>query len=229
MAQEKIRGCGFRKVGGLYLVGSGLAYPCDNLPLELKPCECCGYTLPFTRGWVWVNKSFLKEHRTLLSMSEAKELRYLKSLGALEAERIFGKTESRLCKCPPSCPVCHPRQNIKERFMLMWVGRQYTPKSFIKEAHEMGVSKRIAFVPKELKLGETWVMLAYKKYPFQNDIPNSNLKSEPVYKPAIFYAFRPTRVEKLIWQSGATEEKLKEMEEQGLTPVIIKDGDKDHA
>jgi hypothetical protein len=34
----------------------------------------------------------------------------------------------------------------------MWVGSQYyTPESFIKEAQTMGVSKRIAKIPKDLK------------------------------------------------------------------------------
>ncbi|GAI78518.1 unnamed protein product, partial [marine sediment metagenome] len=38
-----------------------------------------------------------------------------------------------------------------------------SPEHFVKEALEMGVSKRIPFIPKELKLDETVVLLAHKK------------------------------------------------------------------
>lgn len=207
MAQEKIRGCGFRTVGSSYICGTGLSYPCDNLPLPLKPCSCCGYQIPFTRSWVWVHKQFLKPH------------------GKYSGD----ETIQEGCSCLPTCPICRPWENIDYKFIVMWASTQfYTPNSFIKESQEMGVSLKIGFVPKDLKFNETWVLLAYKKYPFQRDIPNSNLKSEPILKPAIFYAFRPQRVEKLIWASEATPEKIREMEEQGFTPIIIKDGDKDH-
>lgn len=50
MAIEPKRGCGYRKVGGLYLVGSGLGQPCDRLPFEIIPCPTCGEEPPFHRG-----------------------------------------------------------------------------------------------------------------------------------------------------------------------------------
>lgn len=209
MATEKKRGCGYRKVGGLYLVGEGRAFVCDSLPLQLFPCDCCGFEVPFTRGFMWVKKQYT---------------------GKLNYVHRNGRP---LCKCLPHCPICHPENNGQERYGFMWVGQKYyNPTSFAKEAETVGVCKRIGDIPKGLKLGETWVLLAHLKVPiyktgFMN--PNGLANSEPEKKPAVFYAFRPVRVEKLIWKSKATKKRLKELEKQGITPVIIPDGDKDHA
>lgn len=208
MAIEKKRGCGYRKVGGLYLVGEGRAFACDSLPLRLLPCDCCGFEVPFSRGFRWVKKQYIGK------------LNYL--------HRNDGD-----CECLQVCPVCHPEKNDQEKYGFMWVGRRYyTPASFAKEADEMGVCKRIGQIPKGLKMGETWVLLAHPKVPIYKDgfmEPNGLANSEPEKKPAVFYAFCPVRVEKLIWKSKATKRRLKALEKKGITPVIIPDGDKDHA
>lgn len=49
-AYEPIRGCGYRKVHGLYLVSPGMATACDRLPLPLTACECCGTIPRFNRS-----------------------------------------------------------------------------------------------------------------------------------------------------------------------------------
>ena len=53
---EKKRGCGFKKPGGLYMIGAnnGLA-PCCKLPFPLSSCPCCGTAVKFTRGFTWIN------------------------------------------------------------------------------------------------------------------------------------------------------------------------------
>lgn len=50
MAIEAKRACGYRKVGGLYLVAGGLSGPCDNLPFALEVCPVCGEGLRWTRS-----------------------------------------------------------------------------------------------------------------------------------------------------------------------------------
>ncbi len=204
MASEKIRGCGYRKVGGLYLVGSGIERGCDMLPIRLQPCPTCGFEIPVNRGFLWINKRWLecyaKAHRATVH-----------------------------CKCPKTCSLCFPEGNDLKKYGLMWVGSHaYSPASFISEASRQGISKRIAKIPKGLQLGKTWVLLAHKKVPF---FPKTfgGMTAEPVYDSAVFSAFVPRRVEKLIWKSEATPERLKKLKEQGITPIIIKDGDKDHA
>jgi len=208
MAIEKKRLCGYRKVGGLYLVGSGMPpTPCDILPIELKPCPTCGFIPSFNRGYMTINKRFIMHY------------------SGLHHEQL--EKAGLKCLCKLGCPLCYPGSNDLEKYGIMWVGREYTPDSFIREAQEMGVSKRIAKIPKSLVLGKTWVLLAHRKVPFQKDV--GGLKSEPVYKPGIFYAFIPRRVEKLIWKSQATEKTLAELRKQGITPIVVPDGDKDHA
>jgi hypothetical protein len=98
----------------------------------------------------------------------------------------------------------------------MWVSKIYypTPKDFIDEAVEMGVSKRISYRPLGLRLG-TWILLAHKKVGIGEE-------------PAIFYAFKLESIQYLLWESEATDKWLKELKDAGLEPVIIPDGEKRH-
>lgn len=62
MAVEPRRGCGYRKVGGLYLVGGGAGAPCCKLPILLDVCPCCGGGIKQSRGWTWIDpRPFLKK------------------------------------------------------------------------------------------------------------------------------------------------------------------------
>lgn len=208
MAVESIRGCGFRKVGGLYMCGEGSSMACDRLPYELVVCPTCGAGVKFSRGFQWLNwYNYAGEHEE--------------------------------CKCSPMCPICHPAVQTpliasdKRAYGLLWIGDQfYTPEAFIAEALEMGVSRRIATIPRKLKLGETWVILAHIKacgtrQVIVSDQPGeSHPETENI--PGVFYAFRPQRIEKLIWESDAKQELLEDLEKSSITPIIIPDGDPDH-
>jgi len=224
MPIEAKRGCGYRHIGALYLVGSGMALPCDLLPLPITPCPTCHFTIPFTRGFLWIHRDYL----------------------AYRSEGHYYSKEG--CKCGQTCPICFPTKNIEDNAMLMWVGsRYYTPNEFVKEAQETGVSKRIAEIPKGLKLGETWCLLAHPKVPFQKIYKEGDtvpagaywasaykkdptlLSAEPEYKPAIFYAFVPRRIEMLIWKSEATAQRLEELKKKGITLITVPDNTKEHA
>jgi len=210
MPIESERGCGYRQVGKLYLVGFGIPYVCDNLPYVLDECDCCGYAPPFSRNLQWINKTYIREHR-----GQRKDP---------HSDKIFG-----VCICPANCPICHPDANDLEKYALMWVGeRYYTPKSFTLEAEKMGVSKAIPAIPKDLKLGETWVFLAHRKVMTHDGFDENGFSKGSEEKPAIFYGFIPKKVEMLIWEREATEEKIKELKEKGITPVIVPDGDEVH-
>jgi len=193
---EPKRECGYRRVGVLYLVGSGFAKSCPNLPLQLEPCPICGFTIPFYRDFMWVSKTLIA--------------RLVEDYGDPWA-------------IDPGCPICQPQSNYLERYGFMWVGRQfYTPKTFIEEAKEMGVCKAIKQIPKGLRLGETWVMLGHPEAIKEVD---TSLKPEGhiITKPGIFYAFIPQRIELLIYESEADEENLERLRERGITPIVIPD------
>jgi len=203
MAVEKRRGCGFRKIGGVYLCGEGLAVGCDRLPKNIEICPTCGAGIKFTQGFSWINGK----------------------------EFFGGKCNSINVPCHKvKCPLCVNLNEI-EKCGLMFVGvKFYTPKSFIQEAEEMGVSKRIANIPKGLELGKTWVLLAHKEAGSREiDSKESLTGRKKVPVPAIFYAFKPQRVEKIITEKQSRNKRLmKKLAKKGITLVIVPDDDKDH-
>jgi hypothetical protein len=200
MPAESERGCGYRKVGSLYLVGSGgMPSVCDSLPMKLEPCPHCGFEIPRHEGFMWVSKQYF-----------------------IPPARNHVSSAARECSCPPTCPMCYPTFNTLPKYGLMWVGTKfYTPESFVKEGLARGISKKISEIPKGLVMGRTWVMLAYRKVPFSQQFKWAEIQEEPVYKPAIFYGFKPERVELPLWKDEATAEQIRELEEQGITPVIF--------
>lgn len=212
MAVEQKRACGYRKVGGLYLCGDGPSMACDRLPYRLKVCPICGSGVKFSRGWTWIDWSmYAGDHK--------------------------------VCREPvlPGCVVCTPSiytsLNVDNRhpYGLLWVGEQtYSPELFIQEALVMGVSRRIAAVPRNLELGETIVLFAHMKAiavaalaSGSTDLRLENFRYSE-FVPGIFYAFRPQSIELLIWASEATPEYHDHLVKRGITPIIIPDGDMDH-
>lgn len=185
-------------------MGEGMAVPCDALPLEMDPCPTCGFKIPFIRSMMMLHTAYI----------------------AWLSEKKHSPTEP--CTCANICPICYP-MNLGARCGLMWVGRQYTPSSFVKEARKMGISKAISQIPKKLELGKTWVFLAHRKVPFYREVEGMRIYDTEHHRPAIFYAFIPSRIEKLIWRNQATEETLKELKERGITAIIVPDGDQVHA
>ena len=138
MAIEPRRVCGFRKIGGIYLVGGGPTAPCGWLSAELHACALCSFQPPFARGVQGIPANYL------LSLKERPP------------------TE----ECQPSrCASCPVRQIANEaesekRIPLIWIGRQYTPETFAAEAAALGISRRISNPPIWLKVGD-WIFCAH--------------------------------------------------------------------
>jgi len=212
---EPRRDCGYREIGKLYLVGPDSGYVCPSLPLLFKPCKCCGYYPPQYRDYQWVNKSYIREIREPTGQA-----------------------------CHPACPVCYPGTNPQNRYGLMWVGRKfYTPQEFLDEIIEQEVSKAIKQIPKGLALGETQVLLAHPEACVDSSddgyvqahgdwlMECSRLKMDeekppepqaPTY-PGVISAFIPERVEMLIYQSDASPDYVMELEEKGITVIVVPD------
>jgi hypothetical protein len=210
MAIEKVRGGGFRKVGGIYLRGSGLGVYCHLLPYELPVCPTCGHGIKFARGITKINPN-----------------------------NLFGICDHGKDRIIPvchesNCFMCLPPDG---EHMLMWVGEKYyTPESFAKEAAAMEVSKRISAIPRGLKLGETTIYLAHKKGK-RTLVPCEKHKKgdktldgyAEAFIPAIFYAFKPTRIEMIVTETMAKNaEKMDELKKKGITPIVVPDNDPDH-
>lgn len=202
MAIEAKRGCGFRKIGGLYLVGSGSGVPCDRLPIELCVCPTCGTGIKQTRGWTWVDTAALVggDHEIVQA-------------GAVNP-----------CPCDPGCPLCH---NIKAmgKSGLVWIGVQFYPtiEAFDMEARTLGVSRRITTLPRGFELGKSWVLFAHSRGIIK---PSGDLSAK--YVPAIFRVWKPERIERIYPESAKGSEAVQADEKRGITPVYVPDNDPDH-
>lgn len=212
---EGIRGCGYRRVGGLYLVSDPGGEVCDRLPFELTVCPCCGQGIKPARGWTWVkpDKLFGGGHYEL-----SKNVKIDSNTSIYHPEL-----------CPEdNCPVCRPAM-LGERAGLLWIGERFypSPTDFMREAREMGVSRRIKAVPKGFIVGEHWVLLAHRKAVTWESVDVS--KYEKIFELVlgIFHVFKPTRLEKIVTDL-TSEEDLEKLRKRGITPVVVPHDDPDH-
>ena len=188
---EQQRGCGYRKPGALYLVSGVLSKPCGKLPIELTVCPCCNQGIKPTRGFAWIQYKLIEDAKCRLWKT--------------------GKCECTAFEAPWNF-------SGEDKLGLMWVGGKYykTPDHFSKEAAQMGISKRIAAVPKDLVVGHTWVLLAHRKA-----IEKINVSEQRVDKvPGIFQAFKPTAIEYIV-KGTESEAELDSMEKRGITLVKV--------
>jgi hypothetical protein len=230
MAVEARRGCGYRKVGGLYLVGSGLGHGCDRLPIPLEICQCCGQGIKQTRGWTWVDIAGIvggdhfdvqcKHCTTSKILHDGPGSRKV-GLYCPDTDTFY---EPKGCGCGQGCPLCH---NVKAmgKGGLLWIGTQFysTIEEFEYEAKQQGISRRIMTVPRGFELGKTWLLLAHPRGVIK---PTGDLTAK--YVPAIFRVWKPERIERIFTESQRDSEEVKKDIERGITPVFVPDNDKDH-
>lgn len=205
--REGPRGCGYRKAGGLYLVSGQPLAPCGKLPIALTVCPTCGEGMPYSRGWKWVDPAKLVKE---------------------------GPCGATSCV---SCPIAHPAY-MGERAGMLWIGEKFykSPADFMREGHEQGLSRRIKSVPRGFEVGKTWVLLAHNRgmyckecggsgklgsseHPLQSDQPCERCSGKGM-APALFSAFKPTRVE-YVCRGDESDDELDAIERRGLTPVRV--------
>ncbi len=209
MAIELRRGCGYRKVSGLYLVGGALDAPCHRLPFPLTVCPCCGGGIKQARGWTWVDP--------------------VRLLGECVCTSLY-KPHYEVC------PVCNPMlfafertagegqaPELDKRCGLLWIGGAFykSPAEFIYEGKTLGVSRRIAAIPRGFVVGKTRVLLAHAKACITQDDGGDRMG------PGIFAMFTPQRIEKIV-TDRTPEDELEKLHKQGITPVVVPHDDKDH-
>ena len=195
MASESRRGCGFRKVGGTYLMGGLEGSPCDRLPYPLTICSTCGQGTKVSRGFTRINPLKLFG---LHDYDPSNDKNLITCMTATLSNLV--KTTCQDVNRP--CIICDPTENVS---YIMLVGEKYySPESFIKEGISLGVSKRIPFIPQEFKVGKTVIYLAHKKACVQKGNGEADKKGRIKMlqeTTGIFGAFIPHRIEKLFWES----------------------------
>jgi hypothetical protein len=200
---EAKRGCGYRQPGGLYLRTDGMGRVCGALPIELTVCPTCNQGIKPARGWTWIN--------------------------------IAALVDVRGCNLPPpTAPIAYPNEDLRvacgdcpiadakiQMAGLLWIGEKFykNTASFQRESEAMGISRRITMVPRNFRLGETWVALAHRK---AINLPNpyAGKGPETIEKPGIFHIFKPSRIEYVV-KSDDSEEKLEKLEKRGFTLVKV--------
>jgi len=194
IATESARGCGWRKTGGLYLVGEDLAAPCGRMPIPLTMCPCCGHAAIArpARGWTWVDADKLLE-------------------GAPEC-----KAPKRICG---RCMLNAAHAWAIGKAGLIWVGEEFyrNVSDFETEIAKMGVSRRITNVPRGFIVGETYVLLAHRKAVMWQ---SPAMGQEPKFAPGIFRIWKPQRIE-IIVTGEEPDEVIDDYIKRGLSPVKI--------
>jgi hypothetical protein len=107
-------------------------------------------------------------------------------------------------------------ETLPERAGLIWIGGKFypTPKHFADEAKVLGVSRRIATVPRGLVLGETMIYLAHKKAIPTEDKPKSG----------IFAYFKPTKLQYIVKDTD-TDADLLAKQKRGIETVSVQPAD----
>lgn len=230
---ETERGCGFRKIGGVYLVCEGGSLPCDALPVEMGPCECCDFTVNQARSMQPIHAGYLaallKGHvchdpfACPICWYATKYPELKAEIGRLRA-RLAIPWENKTAEMREGdADVVEALKDLEAKFpkvfYLMFVSKEfYTPESFVKEARKQGISKRVAAnsLPKGFVVGKDWVFLAHGETP----IYKAGAINEVRKATAIFYAFKPERLELVLWK-GTDNQLIRDYEDAGYTVVLL--------
>lgn len=227
MAVEVRRGW---KIGGTYLETDPGWFACGRLPIPLSPCPLCDQRPRFARGLQRVTPKNLLHSAPLCTRA---------GTGILAKQFLA-----------PACSAC-PYGSIESAEVagLMWVGARFcSPSAFAAEAEALGVSKRVPWpLPKWMEVGKTWVFLAHEEGRVEACEACQGKGLRPatppavlpdpceacdgkgrVASPAIFYAFKPHRVVRIV-PDDLDHEAARDLEKEGLTLVEVPAADADHA
>lgn len=205
VSKEGPRGCGYRKLSGLYLVSDGPSEPCGRLPVALHRCPCCGTGIVPSRGWTWVSPILIAHD-------------------ALPCKRGAGSSRCQHCIVERLIQEASyaDYKMVEHLCGLLWVGEQFysTPREFSEEAAELGISRRVHAIPRGFKLGETPVMLAHRKGAVEWITNPDTGAPQPVEVPAVFSIFVPSAVEVIV-SGDESDDEIEALVKRGLTPVKV--------
>ncbi|NIN00500.1 MAG: hypothetical protein GTO24_21180 [candidate division Zixibacteria bacterium] len=193
--RESRRGCGWRKVGGLYLMGMLPAKPCGRLPIPCETCPCCGRGIKPARGWTWVDADEI--------IRAAPECKTKKQCRACIVERVVKD------------------MHALGRAGLIWIGEKHYPTvgHFNRESDLMGISRRLSSIPNDFELGKTYVLLAHRRAIIEGEvkiIEGGGIE----FKPGIFAVFKPTHIE-IVVKGDEPDDVIEGYLKRGLTPIMI--------
>ncbi|GAI17827.1 unnamed protein product [marine sediment metagenome] len=106
-----------------------------------------------------------------------------------------------------------------EKAGLIWIGEKFyrNPLEFTKETKTMGVCRRIPFIPRDFKIGKTWILLAHKRA----ILKKAKFGSPLGYEAGIFQIFKPEKIE-ITCSGDETDQEIESYLKRGLTPILVR-------
>ena len=201
---DSVRGCGWRKEGGLYLIAPEEGKACGKLPLPIGICPCCGGGIKVSRGFTWIDP---------VKLFGDLKCKGVDQYSTNEIQEVLGASSCR------SCSLSTHGVNKMHNAGMIWIGEKFyqTPEDFLQEAAVQGVSRRINSIPHDFKLGKTWVFLAHRKG-IPVHVPLA--QDEQEWSPAIFKVFLPKAIEYVVHPDD-DDDKLERLVKKGVTLVRI--------
>lgn len=150
---EARRGCGYRKEGGLYLMGGRPSMACGKLPRRLDVCPTCHGGIKQSRGWTWIEPApFFLDVKCDQTFPHADGTDHPLS-------------EKGCLRCPLFDDNVILSAALRVQAGLLWIGEGFypTPADFLAEGVAQGLSRRISALPKDFKVGTTRIFLAHPK------------------------------------------------------------------
>jgi len=195
-SREVARGCGWRKVGGLYLRDDGTSVPCARLPIPCETCPCCGRGMKPARGWTWV-----------------------------DGDEVLRASPECPDRGKAHCEACAVHNYVRHgvgQCGLIWIGETHYPTTghFNRESDRVGISRRLSAIPKDFKVGETIVMLAHRKAIINKGEVPEYVGVDLEYSAGIFRIFKPDRVEVVV-SGNESDDVIEGYLRRGLKPVKV--------
>jgi hypothetical protein len=223
MAIEAKRACGYRKVGGLYLMGGKLALPCCKMPILLDVCPTCHAGIKQSRGWQWIDiHPFIAATQcrltTMQCVLEAPAIP--PKVGLIWIGTAFYKTPADFANEAARMGVSRRIQSIPRGFRLGldWVMFAHPHMRKIWRCAKCELPYVEAEVAPEVPGVEADVL---------SECCLAELKQG--WQGGVFCFFRPTAIEKIVTATQAKdEEEMDKLRERGITPFVVPDDDPDH-
>lgn len=215
MAQEVKRGCGYRKVGGLYLCGEYVYIPCDRLPYPLICCPTCGSGIRLSRAYIEISPAALfgqhegcrDQYQPCYMCQPGEDQAYIMTVGDKHYTPTEFMAEAKMIGISKRIPFIPNGLVLGETVIYL-----AHPKACIDNRYE--VLQEVASIVDH-----------------SSDLQPRLVDAEEVKRcPGIFTAFIPQRIEMPVWASEYKHntEKMEALCKRGITPIPIKDGDQDH-
>lgn len=132
----------------------------------------------------------------------------------VNGKALFAGQDCKAAEVDPGlCRGCYLREIGQAG--LLWIDEKYysSGAAFMREAVKLGISRRIPAIPRGFEIDETIVLLAHRK-----GIEGDGDGADGF--PAIFAAFRPTRIEYVV-KGDESDEELQALADRGITLVRV--------